>query len=1027
MTHVKTIWALVLLLGLGACALASAPCAARAAEIPWRSPVYTHVADDAPLAAVLRDFAANQGLVAVVSPKVQGTVNGRFVDMAPTAFLDQLCTAYGLTWYFDGSALYVYAADELSTRILSLKFITPSHLRTVLDRLGIYDVRFGWRALDDMGVVYLSGPARYVDLVAETAALVDMQAEQKGDFDVVRIFPLKYAWADDVTFDFMDKSIEVPGVVTVLRNLLAGKPMPGVIDGKQQKVLSPTVEKLKGKGLEARKKLAAEGGSGVEKAEESGAQSAGAASIMADGRLNAVIVRDVRQKMPYYEDLIRAVDVPVGLVQIDAVIMDVSTDYLRTLGIQWRGLGGNPNSAVKTYAGFGATEDFTTGAADLAVGEGLALSTVLEHNGEYFMAKINALQEDGEARVVTRSSVLTINNMEAQLERTETFYVRVQGDQEVDLYDVSSGIVLRVQPHIIYDAPGTKIKLTVTIEDGQPLDTTVDDVPRVQKSTINTQAVVKESQSLLIGGFWIDSKTDAVQKVPLLGDIPILGHLFRTTRKVDTKMERMFLISPRIVTLDEEGEGAPVATTIDPEQDPARIGLRGGVPAMGTSAPPLPAPPNIYRPDRAGPPREQGAATPPISDAAGAGAAAQGAEVALGAQAASGTSGASGISGASGAVAASGAAAPERAGGFAPFDAAGTLQDGPAAGAAAGPDADGLRWLVQVAAYAVPAEAREAVRALERQGYAPRIEPVYQDGRSIQVVHLGSFATRAEARAVADRFYAAHGRRPFVRMQRVPGAVPVSVPASGAPVGSVPFGGATGAEASAPPAAQNGAGPALTAEPVPAPADTASDAAPGYAVASEPEPASGDAQDDGFHLVPPSERGLNEGELRAAGPAVEAASPPAFSGPLRASAGAAAAVPQPAPAERGMPEAPAATSAGGSANGATPSPAAPTAAPAAAQNEPEAGPVYVVQAGSFRALDQAAALAGRVRAAGFEASVFKLFGDDGAAWFVVRAGTATADRAWARAQAETVGRALGHAPLLRRMDAEVLASRTVAY
>ena len=99
-------------------------------------------------------------------------------------------------------------------------------------------------------------------------------------------------------------------------------------------------------------------------------------------------------------------------------------------------------------------------------------------------------------------SVLTLNNIEAQLENSQTMYVRLEGENEVDLYDINTGVVLKVTPHIIEENYSSLIKLSIQIEDGELLlDEQVDDIPTVKKSVVNTQAIIGHNESLLLGGY----------------------------------------------------------------------------------------------------------------------------------------------------------------------------------------------------------------------------------------------------------------------------------------------------------------------------------------------------------------------------------------------------------------------------------------------------------------------------------------------------------------------------------------------
>jgi len=192
-------------------------------------------------------------------------------------------------------------------------------------------------------------------------------------------------------------------------------------------------------------------------------------------------------------------------------------------------------------------------------GEGGVVSLVLGSQ-QQFIARIRALETQGAARIVSKPHVMTLSNVEALLDTTSTFFVRVAGQEEVDLFDVKVGTTLRVTPHV-YDRGGrSQIKLRVNILDGSTSSERVDSIPIVEESTINTQAIIDVGQSLLIGGLVREIKGNGVSRVPVLGSIPGLGALFRTQTKTSSRQERMFLITPRLSTPRVAGKrfSAPV-------------------------------------------------------------------------------------------------------------------------------------------------------------------------------------------------------------------------------------------------------------------------------------------------------------------------------------------------------------------------------------------------------------------------------------------------------------------------------------
>ncbi len=187
---------------------------------------------------------------------------------------------------------------------------------------------------------------------------------------------------------------------------------------------------------------------------------------------------------------------------------------------------------------------------------GALLSTIYTHGSDFFMARISAMESKNEAKMLGRPSVLTVDNVQATLENTTTYYIPLQGTEAVDLYKVEAGTVLRVTPHIIRENGRTSIKLAVNVQDDQSdssASSTSSDGTKIlpiKQTKINTQAVVDVGQSLLIGGYYYEKKSEGDSGVPLLKDIPLLGNLFKYSSKDGRLMERLILLTPRIVTPD---------------------------------------------------------------------------------------------------------------------------------------------------------------------------------------------------------------------------------------------------------------------------------------------------------------------------------------------------------------------------------------------------------------------------------------------------------------------------------------------
>ena len=281
--------------------------------------------------------------------------------------------------------------------------------------------------------------------------------------------------------------------------------------------------------------------------------------IEADPRTNSVLIRDVPQREGQYQSLIDQLDVKPKLIEIEAHIIEIDDNALKQLGVDWRA----HNSHVDLQTGTGLTQQNgyngniqpTFGTQTLADGTtvidttpaGASLTAVLGNAGRYLLARIDALQQSNLARIDASPKVATLNNVEAIMDNQTRFFVRVSGYTSADLYSVSAGVSLRVLPLVVEENGRMEIKLNVHVEDGSLTGQSVDNIPIITTSTINTEAFVGQGESLLIGGYRLDSATNGVTGVPGLSKIPLIGALFRTHNDQHSHMERLFLLSPRII------------------------------------------------------------------------------------------------------------------------------------------------------------------------------------------------------------------------------------------------------------------------------------------------------------------------------------------------------------------------------------------------------------------------------------------------------------------------------------------------
>ncbi|MFL6700003.1 MAG: type III secretion system outer membrane ring subunit SctC [Vitreoscilla sp.] len=577
----------LLALAVAAALFASDP--AKAASIPIASEApLSLTAREQPIQAFLQDFFGRLDLPVDVSPNVHGQVSGSF-NAPPQKILRDISRSFGLLTYYDGVVVHVYAAGEIATRALATTPAVSERVRRSVQEARLVDTHNTLRATPEGSLIAIGTP-RFVEQVEDLYRVAQAANLAQAPLGF-KVFYLRYAWAQDVTMEFGGSKVQVPGVASILRSLVTNRGHQGATETDAH----TTVPKLRGQGLArngANDRLgtlgapdagaratdngvahalaaAYAGGPGGAPADDAAAPAAastvdpGQVRIEVDQRLNAVIVRDLPERMAQYQELVSALDVEPQSLEIEATIVDIDTTKARKLGINWR-FNGNGSNSILFGRGDSSDALLQPGVNITPIGEGGFVSAVLGDAGK-FIARINALESDGAARVVSSPQVVTLSNVEAVFDNSQTFYVRVNGYQDVDLFNVTAGTNLRVTPHVFKDDGQVRIKLLVRIEDGSLTSQTVDNLPVVERSSVNTQALIQEGQSLLIGGMMRQSTNNGVDKVPFLGDIPLLGNLFKTRNENNEHVERLFLISPRLApsrsTLASAAVGAGLVDT----------------------------------------------------------------------------------------------------------------------------------------------------------------------------------------------------------------------------------------------------------------------------------------------------------------------------------------------------------------------------------------------------------------------------------------------------------------------------------
>jgi len=299
-------------------------------------------------------------------------------------------------------------------------------------------------------------------------------------------------------------------------------------------------------------------------------------SVSTDERTNVLIVKDIQEALVRAEGLVRNLDTEIPQVLIESRIVEASSNFTRALGVQWGGNAaftqatGNPTGAVFPN-NFGVTGGATTNGnstgtsstpnyavslpAAVGDGNGGALGFIFGSAGGAFNLnlRLSALENTGEAKTVSAPKIATVDNKEATIGQGISIPFSQTSASGVNTVFVEAKLELKVTPHVSADG---SILLKIKATNNQPNSqlTGANGQPSITKREAETEVLVKDGETTVIGGIYTRQTANAVRKVPFFGSLPLLGYFFRSNTESDDHTELLIFITPRI--LNRQGAGA---------------------------------------------------------------------------------------------------------------------------------------------------------------------------------------------------------------------------------------------------------------------------------------------------------------------------------------------------------------------------------------------------------------------------------------------------------------------------------------
>ncbi len=312
-------------------------------------------------------------------------------------------------------------------------------------------------------------------------------------------------------------------------------------------------------------------------------------SVMVDEFTNTLIVRDIERGIRNARDLVTRLDVQIPQVLIESNIVEATSDFSRELGIQWgynASIG--PQTGTSTGKNFPGTIGF--GGSGLGAGSGgvpflvdfpspnvgpgsgsaldLALGSL---NGAYSLdVRLTALEQKGKGRIISRPRVVTLNNVAATIQSLTILRVRLPstgtvistgaggaaGTATTATEKIETGITLEVTPQVSSDG---FVLLDMFAKSSQADFTrTVDNIPTEITRQATSHVLVRDGQTVVLGGIYRDTQTDTNSGVPWFDSIPGIKWLFQNESKAKRREDLLVFLTPRVLKTPA-GAGLPTA------------------------------------------------------------------------------------------------------------------------------------------------------------------------------------------------------------------------------------------------------------------------------------------------------------------------------------------------------------------------------------------------------------------------------------------------------------------------------------
>ena len=554
---------------------AATPAFAAVGDIPWnRSLTITRTSADDDIKNVFRSILQANGLSVSFGPQVRDTVSFHMEQVPIQQAFEQVIDQHHLTYSYNDSTKTVFinapsggaAGEAKNSAFITLSTVSYQDVVQAMNNLGL-----------GLGGLKYDAASRTLAVSGDEARVKQIQtlvenlesSRRRGGKDSaaslgpeeVKVIPLRFTDVGPSTRQFQGKTVTVPGIADTLKSVLGLDERPPATNGNDPSAAATPVAPAP----------------------------FGHPRISIDARTNSVVVQGSPSAIAAVEKIVNQLDRPLQMVQIEVLIVTANVGVARELGVAWRGSQvnvGNPNSstAVDTGTSAGATgstggSSGTSGAGNGQVQNGtngqlftsngldaLSLlpaatagattaSFVIRGGAAVIQSQIQALASQDRARILSAPKLVTLDNITARITRSQNIYVQVDtvgtagGYGGVGLQEIQTGLTLEITPSVVpaqSNRDQSLVRLNLRAENSAPGSGSFGQID-VNSQEVQTNVLVPDADTFVIGGLFDDSNINSTSGVPYLKDIPILGALFRDNKSQKSLGETIFFITPKIV------------------------------------------------------------------------------------------------------------------------------------------------------------------------------------------------------------------------------------------------------------------------------------------------------------------------------------------------------------------------------------------------------------------------------------------------------------------------------------------------